>query len=171
MRPENYLAVQGPQCVMLLEATKKCPDFPLPCQKRSFIEQYMFDNYPPVIDRDLIVGKCLPDTEESSKCFREMYDYMNQFGPGHGGYDNNKTTHRVIDFEKILHKGIQGIIAEIDDYIIRTDPQDAKKMAFYETAKASLEGVCRFARRYRDRLAMLAEEETQESRKIGRAHV
>lgn len=165
MRPENYLAVQGPQCVMLCEATKKCPDFEFPCQKRSFIEQYMFDNYPPVIDKDLIVGRCLPDTDESRTSFRAMYDYMNQFGPGRGGYDNNKTTHRVIDIEKVLHLGIDGIIAEIDDYLAKTDANDRQKVAFYETAKASLQGVVRFALRYHDALAAMAEAETDAARK------
>jgi len=163
---KEYLLCRGSQSIQHLEAIKKCPDFKQPCRKRSFIEAYILDNYPPLIDDDdLLVGKRYPLTDDAIAAYEEIVKFQNQFGMGHGGYDNNYTNHRAADYEKLLDVGVKGILDEIDHYLSIVDKNDEDKVAFYETCKASLEAFCRFAEKYRQAVLDMAQTETRPQRK------
>jgi len=85
-----------------------------------------------------------------------------------GGWRNNATGHRVIDYKKLLRVGIKGILAEIDANLEKIDynsPEAVEKKAFYAASKKSLEAVCRFAKRYYTELIQAAENETESERR------
>ncbi|MDR1638779.1 MAG: hypothetical protein LBT59_03685 [Clostridiales bacterium] len=79
-----------------------------------------------------------------------------------GGHWSASTGHRVLDIEKLLTVGVEGLLAEIEEKRLALDfsqPEDAEKAVVYESMKISLEGFCRFARRFHDKLEALAEAE------------
>ncbi len=76
--------------------------------------------------------------------------------------------HVSIDYSKILTKGINGILKEIELFqsdVPITDPDYSEKFVFYEAAKELCNGVVNFAERYRLLAEHMASVEINEARK------
>lgn len=66
-----------------------------------------------------------------------------------------------MNYEKLLHKGLNGIIAELDEKITGFKPEDIAdfdKLSFWRAAKISCQAVIHFAERYAENLRSLAAE-------------
>ena len=76
--------------------------------------------------------------------------------------------HIMLDFEKILSKGAQGIIDETDYYLSKLDltqPENHSKRIFYEAVKIAYQGVINYAERYSVLAKEMAEKENDPARK------
>lgn len=76
--------------------------------------------------------------------------------------------HIMLDFEKILHSGAQGIIDEANTALAALDLTDSRnhhKRIFYESIVIAYEGVIEYAERYSRLASELAEKETNATRK------
>jgi len=71
-------------------------------------------------------------------------------------------SHMTIDYDLLLHCGIQGIVEKIDGYL--ADCEEEKK-AFYLVCKQCLEAVAEFSLRYSEYAEKLAEQTEEETRK------
>ena len=103
----------------------------------------VLDAYPVFIDEDdLIAGhRPLLDTSEETKAKNdESRKQMNILGVVNG-VSSAATLHRVIDYEKLLEKGLSGVLFEVKqklDAISFSDPECAEKKAFYKGCICSL---------------------------------
>ena len=139
--------------------------------KRARIDCMLFDNYSIEIDkRELIAGrysnnfKLTPKQRKTNETGKLLWNRNGFFS----GARQGDTGHRVLDYEKLLNTGIKGILAEVETHLNAldySDPDACGKKAFYTSVKISLEGVCRFAKRYHDALTDLYETEKNASRK------
>jgi len=137
--------------------------------RRARMDAYVLDHYSVVIDPDeLLAGKMscgfrlAPEMEADLARGKDIYQHAQ------GGLTQADTHHRVIDYEKLLSTGISGVLAEIDGKLADIDfsrPDHARQYAFYAACKISLEAVCRFAGRYRERLDRLCTEEADPVRR------
>lgn len=139
--------------------------------KRAEIECSILDNYGIEINNlELLAGRFSNDfvlTDEKKRVLEEGRKLSEEVGIS-GGWQNNATGHRVIDYEKLLSIGIKGIISEIDKHLGEIDyalPEAVHKKAFYTASKKSLEAVCRFAKRYYNKLMQAYENETDIKRR------
>lgn len=77
--------------------------------------------------------------------------------------------HIMLDFEKILHTGAQGIIDEAKAHLAQLDvprvPSDYKKVIFYQSVIVAYEGMITYADRCADLAARLAAETEDRGRK------
>ena len=76
--------------------------------------------------------------------------------------------HIMLDFEKLLQKGAQGIIDETNECLNAldlTDPASHSKRIFYESVIITYEGVIDYATRYSELAATLASKEDNAQRK------
>jgi len=76
--------------------------------------------------------------------------------------------HIMLDFEKLLQKGAQGIIDETNECLNAldlTDPASHSKRIFYESVIITYEGVIDYATRYAELAATLASKENNAQRK------
>ncbi len=139
--------------------------------KRAKIDCVLFDNYSIEIDkRELLVGRYSHNFKASIK-----QKAANLKGTAFRGSNSiysgarlGETGHRVLDYEKLLNIGIKGILAEVESHLEELDyskPEACEKKAFYLSVKISLEGVCRFAKRYYETLTALYLKELNPVRK------
>ena len=116
---------------------------------------------------DWWVGKTLKDRCLStlSKEVKDAYD------AGVLSANGNMTSgdgHIMLDFPKIIKKGVKGIITEINTAqkkLDMTDPDNIKKNILYESMKITYKSMINFARRYSRLAKNLADEEKNEKRK------
>lgn len=76
--------------------------------------------------------------------------------------------HIMLDFEKLLHVGAQGIIDEARDCLNALDlsqPSSHHKRIFYESVIIAYEGMIEYAQRYADLAKSLASEEKDQTRR------
>ena len=119
----------------------------------SFIE---IDPEERIVGRHPVAYQLTPQQEELARLARE---YKRLSGPL-AGLDQAFTGHRVVDYEKLLRRGVSSILSEIDGYLAAIDysrPDAAGKEAFYRASRMSLEGFVRFAGRVRETLLTQAE--------------
>ncbi len=116
---------------------------------------YAFDRLEPSITPgELIVGKRnAVMTRQEEKEWQEdlrpkAIAHAQQCG---GGQDS----HMAIDYELLLKKGIRGILATIDEYLI-TCP--TKQISFYNSCKVCLQAVVKHAYHYADTALALAQQ-------------
>ncbi len=127
--------------------------------RRSMAEAYMLKNMKPVIcDRELIVGQpdFSPFTEEEAEKFKE-YDYLYYNIIPH---QKGRADHVALDYEKLLSKGIEGVMAEIKEHLDSIDIYDgraAENWEFYRCCLIELEGVLALAENYKSCALELAE--------------
>ena len=79
-----------------------------------------------------------------------------------------QTGHQTVDLPKLLRLGARGIQQQIRDYrdkLKPADPDDLRKIAFYDAAETALDGLCEYAERNADEAARLAEAETDATRR------
>ncbi|MBQ8508288.1 MAG: hypothetical protein IJ493_00080 [Clostridia bacterium] len=103
-------------------------------------------------DGELIVGKVsVPLTAEEQREWENLRAAVAQPRIAMVGQDS----HMAIDYDKLLTKGLSGVIAEIDGYLC--GETDAEKRAFYQCSRACLEAVSAYSNRYADRADALAD--------------
>lgn len=113
---------------------------------------YALGKVPPSIDGDeLIVGKSdyiLSDAERGE--WRKLEESVARNSVIFAGQDS----HMSVDYDKVLKLGINGIIAEINDYKKTATPEQA---VFYDACLLCLEAVKAFANKYSEHARLLAE--------------
>lgn len=124
-----------------------------PCLKRGRFEARMLQNLLiDVNDLELLVGRFSgkfapdPSAAEEIAAYREKKEAYNL-----SGWGSNATSHRVVDYEKLLRLGIGGILAEIDSYLEKLPAEDTRR-DFYVASRESIRSVALLAERYRDAL-------------------
>ena len=127
--------------------------------RRSMAEAYMLENMKPVIrNRELIVGQ--PDFspfEPNEQIQFEEYEKIYRQGMP---YIKGRADHMALDYEKLLKKGIKGVIDEIKeklDLIDAYDGRQAERYEFYKCCIVELEGVMTLAENYKNQAIKLAE--------------
>ncbi|NLM84989.1 MAG: hypothetical protein GX189_09875 [Clostridiales bacterium] len=76
--------------------------------------------------------------------------------------------HCCPDFERVLKKGIEGLIADVDEHLSRLNPfdlDDLQRIMFLKAMKISLSAVITYARRFAALAADMAKEEKDPRRK------
>ena len=123
---------------------------------------FAFSEMKPYISEDeLIVGEYHCALSESEKTeYRDQYvPLLKQRWRETGG---GQESHMAIDYEKLLSKGIVGILAEIEDDLKNCA---ADKKPFYSACKTCLCAVIRHSAKYSELAQSLAEKEKDESRR------
>jgi len=123
---------------------------------------YAFTHMTPVIaDGELIVGRTPSVIDEAiHNGYEEKYHeiHLEELK----GYTRGQDSHMAIDYELLLSKGVNGIIADIDGYLASCTED---KRQFYRTCRRCLEAVIAYSELYADHAASLAEKCTDEARK------
>ena len=137
--------------------------------RRAKIERYILEHYRVIAEpTDWLVGRMTPGYELTPE-EREEQDFANDVLKISGEQSCTaaaSTGHRVLDYEKLLHLGISGILEEIaarEAEIVYSDPGAVAKKAAYAAMRISLEGLASFAVRVRETLLNLAEESEDEA--------
>ena len=134
---------------------------------RSGIDVGILDGTPAIIgEDDLIAGRLdfTPKNDAETEELMQKCSGMNAIG----GIGTHATTHRALDYEKLLKKGINGILAEVREYqanIDFSDPDCTQKRIFYKACVDDLEAALRFQQRYYDEAVRLRDAETNPQRK------
>ncbi len=125
----------------------------------GYRQEYVLSHETPVIDDgELIVGKYYdgPISEEAAAELELLTKYGEPCAPRNHG----QNAHMAVDYEKLLKKGVKGVISEINEYIDKLDdaePEDLEKKEFYEACFRSLNGLLKKAENYSVYAADLAE--------------
>ena len=124
-------------------------------EEARYAEAYYdaFDKLPPSIsDGELIAGKyCVGISAENREDWEQHYRhaaYERSCKAG-GGQDS----HMAIDYDLVLTKGLNGVIAQIDEYLVSC-PEE--KRAFYHCCRRCLEGVIHHAENYADAALLMS---------------
>ncbi len=140
-------------------------------EAKANITAYQMDHFPACIDDDdLLAGRfCLEEhyTPEMEEELKEMRVKLEGVG-ALNARASNSTGHRVIDYEKLLQKGINGVLKEIEGYekaIVFSDPACAAKRSFYRSCRTELLAAVRFAEKYRAEAERKAAETSDPERK------
>ena len=138
--------------------------------RRSGIDRRVYENYPlDIDDKELLIGRFSDPrtlTDEQNALVERYFEEINRNGALSCVF-NASTGHRVIDYEKLLTRGIRSVLAEIDEKCAAIDysqPEDAEKYAFYTSVKESLTAFVRFCERAREKLLSEAETASGERR-------
>ncbi len=133
----------------------------------GYKQGYVLAHETPVIDDgELIVGKYYdgPLSENAAEEYSLLLKYGEPCTPRFRG----QNAHMSVDYEKLLKKGVKGVILEINGYIDcldEADPEDLEKKDFYEACIRSLEGLLKKAENYSVYAAELAEKCEDPTRK------
>ncbi len=135
--------------------------------RRSMAEAYMLKNIKSVIcNKELIVGQ--PDFspfEPDEQIQFEEYKKIFRYGmPPIKG----RTDHMALDYEKLLEKGIEGVMDEIrckKDAIDIYDGTQIEHYEFYECCLIELEGVLALAENYKKHALELADKASGQDRR------
>ena len=78
----------------------------------------------------------------------------------------NDAGHQMANYEKVLHKGLKGIRAEVEYYLAQVDqPYDhyslEEKRDFYKAVLISIDAAMAYAKRYADLAREMAAKETK----------
>lgn len=134
---------------------------------------HVLEHYPVVIGEDeLLVGRYSsePLTPEEERELEQGREYVHRsiprlkYGPGSGGTGR----HRVVDYERVLGRGIQALLEEIgtrDAALDYSQEDDAEKHSFYTASRIALRALLRFAERYREALEERRDREDDPARK------
>ena len=113
-----------------------------------YAESFYFalSNLTPNIDLgELIVGKCATSiNEQAQREWDEIYRPIAEARKAKAG--GGQDSHMAIDYELLLKKGIDGIIADIEKYIAAEN--NIEKLGFYRACKRCLQGVIALAEKY-----------------------
>ncbi len=137
--------------------------------RHSLSEAAELDSYKPLInDDEVIVGRIdlEPYTGEEKEEFDRLYEalYMSPISP-RCECVRARGDHIVMDYEKLLSVGVNGIIAEIKakkaelaSFVVGDiyDTDNIRKEEFYDCCLVELEAVLRLAKRYADHALELA---------------
>ena len=128
--------------------------------RRALSERYMLERVKPIIiEGELIVGQpdftpfATPEEEERYEKYCQIMYHAIPEGRG-------RTDHLALDYEKLLTKGINGVIEEIKEKMAPLNlkgGEDLKKYEFYKCMLIELEGVLVLQNNYHKALLELAE--------------
>lgn len=135
--------------------------------RNAMAKEYVLSNATPVINEyELIVGR--PRYEElSDEDMQKLNGYQEKSHAFMPRYDG-QSSHMAIDYEKVLKKGIIGVVEEILEYkssLDITKPQDLDKDDFYSACLKTLNGVKEYSQHYSDHAKLLAKSCIDEKRK------
>ena len=136
---------------------------------RAKIDAATLDAYPVFIDPDDLIAGHRPlwdDSEEVKNEREEARRQMNMHGQING-IASSSTAHRVIDYEKLLEKGLSGVLNEVKQKLAAvefSDPECADKRSFYNACIISLEAAIRFQEKYRAEAVRLLNDEKDPER-------
>ncbi len=143
------------------------PQEPSVARRRGKWREYVLSNATPVIDdRELIVGKPSrrPLTDEEAAEMPYLVKYTEPAAPQYIA----QRSHMAIDYEKILDKGLLGIINEINGYRANLklyEPADIEKEEFYTACLDAINGLLKYAENYEAYARKMAGEESDMKRK------
>ena len=83
---------------------------------------------------------------------REAYDTMCSALWWTGGYQG----HTIPSYPKLLNLGLDGVMAQIDEYDAKTDASDTKRKDFYRACRIIIDGLSRWIVLHADKAAALA---------------
>ncbi|MBR4941829.1 MAG: hypothetical protein IKZ19_07520 [Clostridia bacterium] len=136
--------------------------------RHGLAQAAIFENLIPVIDPgELIVGKPCYDPLTPEQ--QEIWDRFDR-GRGHDALhplNCGQAAHMAVNYEKLLSLGLNGVIAEIEEYrarLSRRNPADLEKDEFYLGCLAALKGVKAAQKIYSDHALALAKTETDPQR-------
>ena len=138
---------------------------------RAKMDAYILSRYSLEFDDgELLCGRYSADfaVPEDWKQRQEVYQKTIEPLGSRSGTHTGATYHRAIDYEKLLHQGVRGVLEEIDRYqaaLELTDPEYAQKQIFYESCCISLQAFAAFGRRYFEALSHMAAQEKDPVRK------
>ncbi|MBQ2719901.1 MAG: hypothetical protein IJF23_00055 [Clostridia bacterium] len=136
---------------------------------RAKIDAATLDAYPVFIDPDDLIAGHRPlwdDSEEVKNEREEARRQMNMHGQING-IASSSTAHRVIDYEKLLEKGLSGVLNEVKQKLAAvefSDPECADKRSFYNACIISLEAAIRFQEKYHAEAVRLLNDEQDPER-------
>lgn len=144
-------------------------------EKRSMIECSILENMViEVNEHELLVGRMANSfvmDAEKEDVIKRGWKLECELGDS-CDWNSSRTSHRVVDYEKVLHWGIKGVIGEIDECLERLEETKSagtdnwrEKRDFYHACRKSLLAVCKLAKRYRELLLKKAAQEEKETRK------
>ena len=155
--------------LLLTRGAEAAADEPAHNVRRARMIAYALDHYPVVIDDgDLLVGKpCAEpldavarrELEAKGDVLSRLFEPL-RYGPGNGGTGG----HRTIDFETLMAGGVDGVRAEVERRD-RAGEGDASARDFRRAALVALDGLLRFAARYRATLETRAREAADPARR------
>lgn len=134
------------------EAYLGAKHFMLHEQVHAAVDAALLDSTAPWIDEDdLLAGRLDVEWRPENAAHREE---MRQKCAARGtinGTVPSSTTHSAIDYEKLLAKGLLGVLDEVKERLSQvsfSDPDCAQKRAFYKACISDLEAAMRFQQRY-----------------------
>lgn len=128
-------------------------------ERVGYMQGYVLSHETPVIDEgQLIVGRYYdgPLTLEAEAEYEMLAKYTSPAMPRISG----QNAHMAVDYEKLLKKGVSGILDEIDGYDRALDPLNYKnleKHEFYESCRHALRGLLKKAANYSAHAQKLAD--------------
>ena len=133
----------------------------------GFRQGYVLAHETPVIDDgELIVGKYYEGPLSADKM--EELDLLRKYCASAAPINHGQNAHMAVDYEKLLKKGVNGVIDEINGYINdldETDPENFEQKDFYEACKRALGGLLNKAENYSAYAKELAEKCEEPQRK------
>ncbi len=133
--------------------------------RRAKMDAYMFDHYTvEVSDFDLLIGRYslnFTTTEDMRGEISRAQDIMAAVGQYQSGAKTASTGHRVIDYELLLHEGVEGVLERVRKAHAALDPYAPDRLErdiTYRSMELSLSALIRFGYRTADTLATLAAE-------------
>lgn len=140
-----------------------------PTQKfrRAEAESYMLKKMKPVIIAgELIVGQ--PDFSPFSPEEEKRYEQYRQLAYHVIPESRGRTDHLALDYEKLLKKGVNGAIDEINTELSKLSVKsgdDASKYEFYKCLLIELDGVKTLAKAYENAALELAQKSSGKQKK------
>jgi len=151
------------------EAYLKYKHLPLHESVHAKIDEALLDNTEPWIDEDdLLAGRLHMEWDDHDLPERAELRKRCEGRGAINGTEPSSTTHSVIDYEKLLEKGLCGVLDEVKERLAKvefSDPDCAQKRAFYKACIIDLEAAMRFQQRYHAEAVRLMEQETDPARK------
>lgn len=133
--------------------------------RRSMAYANVLQNMRPVIlEQELIVGQ--PDFAPLEGEERKEWEVLSVFADMIP-FDGGRTDHKSLDFEKLVHVGVEGLLQEIGkqkETLDLNQKEDIEKYNFYQCAEVELKGLLALAQHYSDYAAELAQA-AEENRK------
>ncbi len=140
--------------------------------RRAKMDAYMFDHYTvEVSDFDLLIGRYslnFTTTEDMRGEISRAQDIMAAVGQYQSGAKTASTGHRVIDYELLLHEGVEGVMERVRKAHAALDPYAPDRIErdiTYRSMELSLSALIRFGYRTADTLASLAAETEDRERR------
>lgn len=140
--------------------------------RRARMDAFMLDNYTIELNPyDLLVGRFslhFKMTEEQKREVEEAKRIISTVGEYQCGIKQANTAHRVLDYERLLHQGAEGVMGQIQEERAKLDPYAPdflQKDITYRSMEISLAALVRFGVRTGKVLASLAEETCDSKRR------